>query len=75
MVPTPTPEQIADSLRLVELGGDPRRLSQVCLAQADHYEGAGRERLLATAAALSWAAQLLEAVDGRETAENARAGG
>jgi hypothetical protein len=69
----PTPEQIADCLKVAQLGGDLDRLAAVCLDQAGRYEGAGKQRLLDCAESLLWAAQLLEAVDGPRTVEEAGA--
>jgi hypothetical protein len=69
----PTPEAVADSLAVVELGGDPVRLAAVCRHQAELYQGEARQRLLDCAESLLWAAQLLEAVDGRDTAEKVHA--
>jgi hypothetical protein len=69
----PSPAQIADSLAVVEMGGDPVRLAAVCRHQAELYQGEARQRLLDCAESLLWAAQLLEAVDGPRTMEEAGA--
>jgi hypothetical protein len=69
----PTPEAVADALEVAAMGGDLGRLAEVCRARADAFEGDGRQRLLDAAAAMTWAAQLLEAVDGRDTAEKVHA--
>ncbi len=71
----PSPEQIADALKVAEMGGDLPRLAAVCLDQAGRYEGEGRQRLLDAGAALTWASQLLDALDGQKTDGEARAGG
>jgi len=60
---TPTPEDIADVLKLVELGGDPGRLAEVCLHQARQYQGEAKRRLLKAAAALDWTAKMLAALN------------
>ncbi len=70
----PSPEQIADALAVVEMGGDPRCLAEVCRARADAFEGAGRQRLLDAAEALDWTAQMLAVLDGPETAARAHGG-
>jgi hypothetical protein len=59
----PTLESVMDALKVGELGGDLPRLAAVCLDRADHHEGVGRQRLLAAAAALSWANQILMTLD------------
>jgi hypothetical protein len=65
----PTPEQIADVLEVAAMGGDLDRLAAVCLDQADHYEGVGRQRLLDAAESLAWAGRLLAILDGPEAQE------
>jgi 2C-methyl-D-erythritol 2,4-cyclodiphosphate synthase len=60
---TPTPEAIVDALEVAALGGDLGRLAAVCLDQSSRYQDAERQRLLDAAAALSWANQILVALD------------
>jgi hypothetical protein len=69
----PTPERIADAWGVVEMGGDPVRLAEVCRLRADDFDEAGRERLLAAAEAMAWVAQFLAILDGPRV-EDAHAG-
>lgn len=62
----PTPEAVADAMEVAKMGGDLPRLAAVCLDRADHHEGVGRQRLLDAAAALTWANQILVALDTAE---------
>jgi hypothetical protein len=75
MAPTPTPEQVADCMRVAQLGGDLDRLATVCLDQASRYQGEGQQRLIDAASALSWTAQMLAGLDGQQTDGEAHAGG
>jgi hypothetical protein len=60
----PTPEMIADAMEVAALGGDPRRLAEVCRIRADASDAAGRQRLLDAADAMEWAGRLLSILDG-----------
>lgn len=66
MAPTPTLEALLDALRVDAMGGDVGRLSQVCLSEAEQYQGEAKERLITAGTALAWAAQVLAAMKGAE---------
>jgi hypothetical protein len=70
---TPTPEQVADCMRVAQLGGNLDRLAAACLDQSSRYEGDGRQRLIDAAAALSWTGRLLAALDDGKAEEDAHA--
>lgn len=59
----PTPERIAGCLEVHRLGGDLARLAAVCEDQAPRYQGVARQRLVDSAAALSWAQRLLHEIE------------
>src|SRR4051794_13512563 len=61
----PSPEAVADAWAVVERGGDPVRLAEVCRIRADGFDAAGRQRLLACAVALDWVAQFLAILEGQ----------
>jgi hypothetical protein len=65
---TPTSANIADSMRLAEMGGDLPRLREACLQVAARHEGVARERLLVTAESIRWASEILAFMGGPETA-------
>jgi hypothetical protein len=65
----PSPEQIADALKVAEMGGDLPRLAEVCRHQAELYQGDGRQRLLDAAEALAWGAKVLAAMETSQQTE------
>jgi hypothetical protein len=74
MTPTPTSADIADSMRLAEMGANLPRLRAVCLHAADHHEGVARQRLLVAAESMRRAGEILAALDGPKTEEEVHAG-
>jgi hypothetical protein len=71
----PTPEQIVDAMGVIEQGGDPRRLAAVCRHRAASFDDAGRQRLLACAESLDFAAALMATLEASPATETAGAAG
>jgi hypothetical protein len=59
---------------VIQQGGNPRRLAEVCLLVAERHQGEAKRRLTDAAAAMTWAARMMDALDGPETEEAAHGG-
>ncbi|SDB74623.1 hypothetical protein [Belnapia rosea] len=71
----PTPEQVADAMNVALMVGELRRLAEASRRQADHYEGASRQRMLDCAESTLQTVRLIEALDQLATEEEARGEG
>jgi hypothetical protein len=72
---TISPEAVVDAMGVIEQGGDAVRLAEVCRIRADAFDDAGRERLLASAEALDFAAALMATLEASSATETAGAAG